>query len=64
MALSFVPKYHAQSEPGKWSQPINSLSPFGKYPSMAEIKSAAVEAEKIKSEGDEVVITFFDPKGN
>ena len=31
---------------------------------MEEIKSASVEAEKIKSEGDEVVIAIFDPKGN
>lgn len=64
MALSFVPKYHTQAEPGKWMQPINALAPFSKYPSMEEIKSASVEAEKIKSEGDEVVIAIFDPKGN
>ncbi|GAO73644.1 hypothetical protein CSE6_053_50810 [Comamonas sp. E6] len=58
-----------QTEPDKWrqpinTQPINTLAPFGKYPSMDEVKSASVEAEKIKSEGDEVVIVFFDPKAN
>lgn len=64
MALSFLPKFHTQAEPGKWKQPINALRPFGQYPSMEEIKSASAEAEKIKSEGGEVVIAFFNPKGD
>lgn len=66
MALSFVPKYHEQTEPGKWGQlqARNAIAPITKYPSWEEIKAASDEAEKIKGEGDEVIIVFFDPKAN
>nr|WP_314710214.1 hypothetical protein [uncultured Comamonas sp.] len=49
MALSFTPQYHVQTEPGIWHKPLNPFAPFGKYPSMEEIKRVSEEAARLKA---------------
>jgi len=64
MALSFTPQYHVQTEPGIWHKPLDPFAPFGKYPSMDEIKRVSEEAAKIESEGEKVITMVFDLKGD
>lgn len=62
MALSFTPKYHVEAEPGVWHQLLNTLAPFGRYPSMHEIKRVSDEAATIEGQGEKVITVIFDPK--
>jgi len=64
MALSFTPQYHVQTGPGIWHTPLNPFAPFGKYPSMDEIKRVSEEAAKIESQDEKVITMAFDPKGD
>lgn len=64
MALSFTQQYHVQTEPGIWQKPLDPFAPFGKYPSIDEIKRVSEEAANIESQGEKVIAMVFDLKGD
>jgi hypothetical protein len=61
MALSFTPAHHVQLSPGQWTRQANPLAPFGRYPSMETEREAFAEADKIKAEGERIVVIDFKP---
>lgn len=62
MALSFTPLFHVEAESGVWHQPLNTLAPFGRYPSMHELRRISDEAATIESQGEKVITMVFGPK--